>query len=245
MTSGAEGLNIVEVADFFRARDTIKVEIVQEMVAVAPAARVSSTAFFNHSFLPDVEIAWPGAVRDVYLRAYRDFKMLRMEVDALRHTDGVLYLWSLPDDAPPSEFVDAVNRARSLLVIERGALTALRRTLPPRSSSVVEAVLHVGQGLLRVADVAPFAERLIGSTQPISLTEALGPYAPDPSATPSETALTSAPHVRPLPSNKFAPAKPLRTGVPTIRLLPSERRPPAMPLRRRAPSRQMGPFRAA
>src|SRR2546421_114983 len=131
MTNGPRRPVDIDLTEFFRLRDQAKAIIVGELAHASPESTVVQTRYFHHSFLPDATIQWQNTsdTRDVFFRDYSDVSVLRREVNALSSTGAIIYLWSIKGGNLPRTFFEAIDRAESVLVVQRGALALLTHEL--------------------------------------------------------------------------------------------------------------------
>ncbi|HZN15591.1 MAG TPA: hypothetical protein VFB78_15080 [Acidimicrobiales bacterium] len=219
----------------------VKQAMISELVLAAPGCQARPTRFFNHSFIPDVELIWassPRFRREVYYRGYSDPGLLAIDIDALQHSRGVVFLGGVAPDAQNNAALGAaLRRASELLVVEQGALEMLATQLRSELTDVTNAMLSIGRGYLTVSHALRLGQTLsaIGPTRGKErVLEALGPFAPeDPGAVWPPIRSQQSPR-RPRISRHLSDLVPLRSHAPSQRhSLPSHRRPVDCGLRQR------------
>lgn len=110
--------------------------------AAAPAAQVTVTRFFNHSFIPDAVLAWPdGRQRHVFLRFCSPTDpLLAQDLDyAGASSPGAVFLCLRHRDAATATQALAAAERHGCLVLSASALDV---------SGHAERVLRDGVGLV-------------------------------------------------------------------------------------------------
>lgn len=211
-----------------------------DIQSAVPTVEIHSTGYYNHSFLPDLEVLWSGSVswrREVYFRGYSDCDLLARKIESLKMSSGIIYLSSFPRDRLSASFLDAIQVSSDTLVVERGALSTLAAHLTLGQTCVASAMVAVGHGLLRVSDAQKLAESL-SRTEPVLtwsiVRGALGAYAPvDPNVRWPPSGSTESGQLETVRQTQHLRICELRTTVPAVGSLRSGHRQLSIPPRPR------------
>ena len=153
----------------------VKSAVIRELEALDPDVKIKSTAYFNHSFAPDLELTWPDdrkQGRFVYLRYSLRAASAAHDFRALGPLNPVLL--ALRDDEP--EVVESARRemreheaeSSGLLATDIVALTDLsEREREPQTAPLLElvrgSVIRGARGLLVDETAAALADRASGT----------------------------------------------------------------------------------
>lgn len=141
---------------------SVKAAVTEELLAVDPQVSVAHTDYFNHSYVPDMILSWPPAVRRAprYLYLRYNAKSPELADDVERLEDGEPVFFGLDTtqsrEALPSATVDAIERHDDTLVTEATALAqfATSTEAPSLLDAIDRAIIQAGRGPLGQVEAA-------------------------------------------------------------------------------------------
>ena len=154
MTNFAEIVSHLSADDPAQNISKIKAAVVGELKNADSQVHVEVTDHFNHSFVPDLVLSWPGVSesRHVFLRTSFDVPDLLRDVDVLSQQQPILMPLARVTDTSDSIQgpLRMATRARRILVTDPYGLEALQSEieLQPVVSLFSHAVLQGGRGLV-------------------------------------------------------------------------------------------------
>lgn len=153
MTSFLETVRSLDLNDPRANITAIKGAVKEKLQDTDSRVQVSLTDHFNHSFVPDLVLSWPGSKdsRRVFLRTtFREDEIAR-DLDLLGEERPILMsLDRLPDRAKTGEAVQTRAKVTNSLVADPYGLEALDReaTSKPVVTLLSHAVLQGGRGVM-------------------------------------------------------------------------------------------------
>jgi hypothetical protein len=135
----------------------VKSLLCTELAALDPHAIIHRTAYFNHSYMPDLVLDWPTKQRrEVYLRFVTESRLLRQDVSRIGGSGPVLFdLSAAANSHPPplpmeGELREVVSEHPRVMLIDTEASQHIR---PNQSQNLVERMvvgnlIRAGRGLL-------------------------------------------------------------------------------------------------
>ncbi len=142
----------LDTRDMIAACTDVKGLVCDELKRVDPNAVVQTTDYFNHSFVPDILLAWPdGVEREVFLR-FVDPQYLKMDLDRIGTAGPIVFDISSASTRNLEVAVDSpqdtLNQFEAVMITDAEATEQIR---PRRNTnSIVEMVtanvLKAGRG---------------------------------------------------------------------------------------------------
>lgn len=154
----------------------VKIAVIEELQSLDPDVKIKNTAYFNHSFAPDLELTWPDdrkRSRYVYLRYSLRSASAAQDFRALGPLNPVLL--SLRDDEPESvesarrEMRENESESAGLLATDVTALSNLSSReqaleAAPLLELVRSSVIRGAHGLLVDETADALVDRASGTT---------------------------------------------------------------------------------
>jgi hypothetical protein len=149
--------------------DTVKTRVINTIVAADPGVRVKKTDYFNHAFVPDLLLSWPGdkVERQVYLKTSSDPGNLRDDLADMDSESSIVMPLAegaiVATEREERAGLEQDSTRRHALVASPDAFVALtqeRVTRTPIVGFASRALLQGGQGVVAPDRAREFSQSI-------------------------------------------------------------------------------------